>query len=120
MFIALDFDGTVVYDDFPNIGKDIGAIPVLKKLVKNKHKLILNTMRSGKSLDAAIKWFKDNDIPLFGINKNPIQSKWTTSPKVYAHIYIDDKSLGIPLVYDDNPYVDWKKVKKLLKNNGIL
>lgn len=44
--IGIDFDGTVVTHDFPKIGKDIGAVPVLKKLVENGHKLILFTMRS--------------------------------------------------------------------------
>jgi hypothetical protein len=40
MEINIDFDGTCVTHDFPNIGTDIG-IPVLKKLVANGHKLIL-------------------------------------------------------------------------------
>lgn len=44
--IGIDFDGTVVTHDFPKIGKDIGAVPVLRKLVDNGHKLILFTMRS--------------------------------------------------------------------------
>lgn len=34
MFIAIDFDGTCVSNDFPKIGKDIGAVPVLKELVE--------------------------------------------------------------------------------------
>ena len=46
MYIAIDFDGTCVTHEYPNIGKDIGAIPVLKQLVKDGHKLILYTMRS--------------------------------------------------------------------------
>lgn len=44
--IGIDFDGTVVTHDFPKIGKDIGAVPILKRLVDNGHKLILFTMRS--------------------------------------------------------------------------
>lgn len=39
--IALDFDGTCVSHKFPEIGKGIGAIPVLKELVAKGHKLIL-------------------------------------------------------------------------------
>lgn len=46
MIIGIDFDGTVVTHDFPKIGKDIGAVPILRKLVENGHKLILHTMRS--------------------------------------------------------------------------
>jgi hypothetical protein len=41
MEINIDFDGTCVTHDFPNIGTDIGSIPVLKKKVANGHKLIL-------------------------------------------------------------------------------
>jgi hypothetical protein len=54
MHIVVDFDGTVVTHDYPRVGKDIGAVPVLKELIKNKHQLILFTMRSGKKLDDAV------------------------------------------------------------------
>ena len=124
MYIAIDFDGTCVTHDYPRIGKDINAVNVLKKLVANGHKLILNTMRSGKELKEAINWFKENGIELYGANENPTQKKWTNSPKVYAHIYIDDAALGCPLKMDlsisDRPFVDWEAVSCLLKDNGIL
>ena len=124
MYIAIDFDGTCVTHDYPTIGKDINAVNVLKKLVANGHKLILNTMRSGKELKEAINWFKKNDIELYGANENPTQKKWTNSPKVYANLYIDDAALGCPLKMDlsisDRPFVDWEAVSCLLKDNGIL
>ena len=124
MYIAIDFDGTCVTHDYPRIGKDINAVNVLKKLVTNGHKLILNTMRSGKELKEAINWFKKNDIELYGANENPTQKKWTNSPKVYANLYIDDAALGCPLKMDlsisDRPFVDWEAVSCLLKDNGIL
>lgn len=135
MIIAVDFDGTCVTHEFPSIGKDIGAVPVLKELVNNGHKLILLTMRSHKivkensvpidTLQDAIDWFKRNKIPLYGINENPNQERWTSSPKVYANIYIDDAALGTPLKYSKDgalsrPYVDWDKMKTLLKIKGVL
>ena len=99
--ICIDFDGTCVTHEFPDVGKDIGAVPVLKKLVKAGHQLILYTMRSEKNtLDDAIHWFANNDIPLYGINENPEQKSWTLSPKPFAHLYIDDSALGAPLKYD--------------------
>lgn len=78
MEICIDFDGTCVSHEFPNVGKDIGAVPVLKKLVDAGHRLILFTMRSnrisvdetedhtimnvqGNFLDDAINWFKEID-----------------------------------------------------------
>ena len=87
MYIAVDFDGTCVTHDYPRIGKEIGATKVLKHLVEAGHKLILNTMRSGKELQDAIHWFNENGIELYGVNENPIQKHWTTSPK-FMHICI--------------------------------
>ena len=119
MYIAVDFDGTCVTHEYPKVGKDIGAVPVLKKLTDSGHKRILNTMRSGKELAAAIKWFIDNDIPLFGANENPTQKSWTTSPKVHANLYIDDAALGCPLIFDhavsSRPFVNWVMVEEILE-----
>ena len=124
MYIAIDFDGTCVTHDYPRIGKEIGATKVLKRLVEAGHKLILNTMRSDKELQDAVNWFKKNGIELYGVNENPTQKRWTNSPKVYAHLYIDDAALGCPLKMDlsisDRPFVDWEAVSRLLKDNGIL
>lgn len=140
MYIALDFDGTCVAHDFPKIGADIGALPVLRKLVDAGHQLILFTMRSdkkdvqsddynihGKSghyLTQAVDWFSKNDIPLAGININPRQSKWTNSPKAYAQLYIDDAALGIPLTVEpclsERPFVDWQRVEQLLIERGVI
>jgi hypothetical protein len=139
MDIVVDFDGTVVTHDFPVLGKDIGAVPVLRKLVEKGHKLILFTMRSdgqkeqmingykmhkGDFLTQALSWFKENDIPLYGIQTNPTQKTWTTSPKAYGQLIIDDAALGCPLIYDktfhSRPYVDWNRVEEMLIVNGII
>lgn len=125
MIIGIDFDGTCVTHEYPNIGKDIGAIPVLKNIIKKGHKIILFTMRSNKggtTLTDAINWFKENDIPLYGVNFNPSQGSWTSSPKPYCHIYIDDAALGCPLVYPSTgrPYVNWVEVENILSRRGVL
>lgn len=119
MYIAVDFDGTCVTHDYPNIGKDIGAVPVLKKLTDSGHKIILNTMRSGDKLEEAMQWFTDNNIPLYGANENPTQKSWTKSPKVFANLYIDDAALGCPLIFDhavsSRPFVNWNAVEEYLE-----
>ena len=124
MYIAVDFDGTCVTHDYPRIGKEIVATKVLKHLVEAGHKLILNTMRSGKELQDAIHWFNKNEIELYGVNENPIQKHWTTSPKVYAHLYIDDAAFGCPLLnvpdFSDRPFVDWDSVWRQLIQLGIV
>jgi hypothetical protein len=122
MIIAIDFDGTCVTHAYPYTGTEIGATKVLKKLTDNGHQLILYTMRSNKELDDAIEWFKDRDIPLWGINENPEQSTWTSSPKPFAHLYIDDSALGVPLCQNltYRPYVDWDKVTTILQSWSLL
>lgn len=122
--INVDFDSTCVTHEYPNIGQDIGAVPVLQELVNQGHKLILFTMRSGKELQDAVDWFKDNDIPLYGIQYNPTQKNWTSSNKSYANLTIDDSALGCPLRTDstlsDRPFVDWVRVETMLIEMGIL
>ena len=141
MTINIDFDGTCVTHDFPRVGKEIGAVPVLKRLVENGHQLILFTMRSdrkdkketndpaiqdvtGEFLTDAVNWFKKHDIPLYGIQTNPTQHNWTTSPKSYAELMVDDSALGCPLRYDvdmsNRPFVDWEAVEEALENMKLL
>lgn len=128
MEIVVDFDGTVVTHAYPEIGIDIGAVPVLKKLVDKGHKLILFTMRSDRPerlyLTEAIKWFHKNGIDLYGIQTNPTQKSWTDSPKAYGQLIIDDTALGCPLMVDrkisNRPFVDWKLVYTMLSNSGII
>lgn len=116
MIIAIDFDGTCVEHAYPIIGKDIGAVPVLKAFIARGDKLILHTIRSGKELADAIAWFDTNEITLYGVNENPNQHTWSDSKKPYAHVYIDDAALGAPLQVKDGgrPYIDWRLVRQML------
>ena len=140
MEICIDFDGTCVTHEFPKVGKDIGALPVLNKIANAGHNLILFTMRSdieevtsndygihkqaGNYLTDAVNWFKENNIKLYGINTNPSQTSWTKSPKAYGQLYIDDAALGCPLIYNpeisDRPFVDWTKVEEMLQAVGVI
>lgn len=122
MIIGLDVDGTIVYQRYPNMGEELpNCINVLKKLIKDGHKIVLNTMRCGKELRDAVDFLQDRGVMLYGINRNPTQGEWTTSPKIHAHLYIDDLSLGIPLKYDDTqPYIDWYKVEEMLIEMGVI
>lgn len=142
MIIAIDFDGTCVKHAFPKIGESIGAEPVLKALVKNGHKLILWTMRSnvtaprrpedepeidildepGNYLDDAVNWFRERDIPLYAVQRNPTQDSWTSSPKCYAEMYIDDAALGMTNVVHtkERPYVSWPMVMQMVLDRRLI
>lgn len=126
MIIGIDFDGTIVTHNYPNIGQPVpGAIETIKKLIENGHKVFLWTMRSNKRyngrdlLTEAIHYCLDNDIELCGANTSP--SQWSASPKQYANIYIDDAALGCPLVHtNERPFVNWFKIGELLVKDEYL
>jgi hypothetical protein len=129
MDIVIDFDGTCVSHNFPGIGKEIGATPVLRELADAGNRLILFTMRCNNkkhkvhTLDDAVNWFRERDIPLAGIQTHPEQQVWTTSPKAHGDLYIDDRALGCPLVFPENgelPFVDWRKVREMLIEMDVI
>lgn len=123
MIIVLDFDGTCVTHAYPGIGADIGAVPVLRRLVSCGHEIVLWTMRSGVPLDDAVEWFRLHGIPLRGINAHPSQKRWTESPKPYGELYIDDAALGSPTIVNRNishrPFIDWPEVESMLAEIGL-
>ncbi len=125
MILAIDFDGTIVEHEFPEIGQAVpGAFHWLKKFQDAGASLILWTMRAdgrtgegkenGPVLAEAVEFCRANGIEFDGININPTQKKWTASPKAYAHVYIDDAAFGCPLRENPRmggrPFVDWDKV----------
>jgi hypothetical protein len=142
--IAVDFDGTCVLHDFPEIGDEIpGAVDVLKALNMAGAKLIIWTIRSDQTeisgdphslqrarqamtdrtteyLKNACQWFEERGIEIYGANCNHQQKGWSSSPKAYAHAYIDDAALGCPLIYEPSkhgrPFVDWDAMLSLLNS----
>ena len=95
--IAIDFDGTIVEDDYPNVGKPrIFAFETLKKLQEDGHRLILWTYRSGLRLEEAVEFCKKNGIKFYAVNKSfpEEQFDYTKSRKIHADLFIDDRNLG--------------------------
>uniref|UniRef100_A0AAU7PFF4 HAD-like superfamily protein n=1 Tax=Burkholderia phage vB_BgluM-SURPRISE13 TaxID=3159457 RepID=A0AAU7PFF4_9VIRU len=120
---GIDFDGTIVENDFPYVGKpNPGAIEVLQELSKVGVKLILITMRSDDKLHEAVVYCNKNNVNFWGINENPEQEKWSNSPKIYATVYVDDANAGIPLKMGSNekPCVDWAKLRDLFVQWEVL
>jgi len=121
MIIEVDFDGTIVEHRFPDIGRPVPlALETLRECQELGAKLILWTMRSDTKdelyLTQAVDYLTKGGVSLFGINENP-ETDWSTSPKAYAHIYVDDAALGCPLMPSPTggrPMVDWSKVRPIL------
>lgn len=115
--IGLDFDGTLCFHRFPEVGNPIpGAFEWIRKWMEKKPVLILHTMRSdgehfGDTLTAAVEFCRSQGVEFEGLNEGVGDREWTDSPKPYAHVYVDDLALGCPLICDEHysahPFVDW-------------
>lgn len=97
MIYAIDFDGTLCEDKFPEIGEPFhNRIEFLKILREKGNKLILWTCRHGAHLDNAVEWCKQQGIVFDAVNENlpEVREKWGgDTRKVYCDYYIDDKNL---------------------------
>ncbi|TXG38733.1 BT0820 family HAD-type phosphatase [Seonamhaeicola maritimus] len=97
LIIAVDFDGTIVEDAYPKIGKpQLFAFETLKKLQDEGHRLILWTYRHGLKLHEAVAFCKENGIHFYAINSSfpEEQFKNDASRKINADIFIDDRNFG--------------------------
>lgn len=96
MIIAVDFDGTIVEHEYPKIGRSIPfAIETLKELQKEGHTLILWSVRDGDLLLEAVKYCEERGLKFYAANKNyPEEDIATSSRKLNADLFIDDRNLG--------------------------
>lgn len=112
LIIAVDFDGTIVEDAYPNIGKPmIFAFETLKKLQEEGHRLILWTYRSGSKLEEAVKFCEDNGIHFYAVNKSFNEEEYdkSISRKIHADFFIDDRNIG--------GFIGWGEIYQLLTNS---
>ena len=114
MVIAVDFDGTIVENRYPEIGREIPfAIDTLKMLISDRHKVILWTVREGKLLDDAVEWCRERGVEFYAVNKDyPEEKKEYNnhfSRKIKAEVWIDDRNLGgLP---------DWGEMYTMIKEH---
>jgi hypothetical protein len=97
MRIAVDFDGTIVEHAYPAIGKEkLFAFRTLNELQKIGCRLILWTYRTGKELDEAVEFCRNNGIEFYAVNKSFPEEivDENSNRKIEADIFIDDKNLG--------------------------
>ena len=97
--IAVDFDGTICRNKWPDIGEaNDGLIEWLKNCRKNGDKLILYTCREGDLLRAAVMWCKARDLDFDAINDNlpeRVEQYGSNCRKISADIYLDDRAVGV-------------------------
>lgn len=101
MIIAVDFDGILCENAFPEIGKPrYKVISAIRQLIDLGHEVVLWTVRNGKELTAAVDWCKDYGLHFCAVNEpapsnaKEYKDKYPTqSRKIYADIYIDDHNI---------------------------
>ena len=110
--LAIDFDGTIVEDAYPKIGKpNPFAFETLKKLQQDGHRLILWTYRYGKTLQNAVDFCKKNGLEFYAINCSFPNEEYDSkkSRKINADLFIDDRNIG--------GFYGWGEIYQLLSES---
>ena len=113
LWIAVDFDGTLVLPNWPTIGSENPyAVKVVKRFRRDGFKIMLHTCRQGSCLEDAVLWMKSHNINPDAINDNPYARKLygTPGPKIFADLYIDDHNVFIKRTR--NNAVDWRWINR--------
>lgn len=96
--LAIDFDGTIVEDAYPAIGKPkTFAFETLRQLQADGYRLILWTYRHGKSLQEAVDFCAKHGLEFYAVNSSfegEVFDSETQSRKIDADLFIDDRNLG--------------------------
>jgi len=114
MIIAIDFDGVLCVNEFPNIGPPrYDVISAVRELIDMGAEVILWTTRNGRELQYAVEWCEDRGLHFCSINapapsnekeyadKYPSQSR-----KIYADVYVDDHNLEYVLAGQGTGYMN--------------
>ena len=121
--IAVDFDGTLCADKFPEIGRPYyNIIHTLVLLRRLGVKLVLWTCRKndqhGNHLDEAVEWCKQFGLEFDAVNQNlpEVQAKWGgDTRKVMTTYYLDDKNMGASF---EEAYKELDRIYVKLKTQG--
>lgn len=101
--IAVDFDGTLCENKYPEIGKPITTvIESLLNEQKNGAKIILWTCRCDNELKAAVEWCKEHGIIFDAVNDHLPEMKekfCNNTRKVFANEYWDDRAVNVKEEY---------------------
>lgn len=96
---AIDFDGTLCENQYPQIGSPKPeVIEYVKNLKRQGNIIILWTCRTGKALEDAVSWCKDKGIEFDKVNENVkevIKEYSEDSRKILADYYVDDKAISV-------------------------
>lgn len=94
--IAVDFDGTLCENKWPEIGEpNLKLIRYLREEKSKGSRLILWTCRHGVEVDQALEWCYWLGLEFDAVNQNLpeiIEAFGEDTRKIFANEYIDDKA----------------------------
>jgi len=109
IILALDFDGSIVDDAFPDIGAlKSGAKKIINKLHDEGYYIIIWTCRyTDKEIHSMLRFLSDNKISYDAVNENYPNLDFKPWPKIFYDVLVCDRNLGgIP---------DWETIYKMIK-----
>jgi len=115
--LAIDFDGTIVDDQFPAIGNMVpGAKETINELYAMGYEIIIWTSRTHIRLLEAIEWLAKNGIKYHRVNESsPVNLRMygnKDSRKIFADMYIDDRGV--------NPLPTWPEIMETIRDRHPL
>ncbi len=117
MVIAIDFDGTIVENRYPEIGAERPfAVDTIKMLINERYTVVLWTCREGQLLEECVNWCKERGLEFYAVNRDfpeeTIENNPSFSRKLKADLFIDDRNLGgLP---------DWGTIYQMVKHRKQL
>ena len=117
--VAVDFDGTIVANEVPNIGRDLGGLFWMSQLKELWCELVLWTCREDELLDQAKEWLDAHGYgDMFDAVNEQAPSVGFPSRKVAANAYAGDRAVGAPIKrYVDKrlpDHYDWNRAGPIL------
>ena len=83
-------------------------------LIKDRHRLILWSVREGKLLDDAVNWCRERGVEFYAVNRDYPEERGTEnnnnfSRKLKVDMFIDDRNIGgLP---------DWGTIYRMISEN---
>lgn len=109
--IAVDFDGTLVKDQFPNLGQPfIEGINTVNDMIEAGYEIVIWTAR--QELVPVMEHLKNHGLNIDKVKINAhadymLNRYESQGIKIGASIYIDDRGYGAPIFNDS----EWLKIK---------
>ena len=112
MIVAVDFDGILCRDEFPEIGApNYDMISLVREIIDAGHEVVLWTSRADDRLVEAVRWCEDRGLHFCAVNDNAPSNRAqcghlypNCTRKVYVDVYMDDKDARFRLTVAEDGY----------------